>query len=262
MEKEPKVSIITPCYNREKFIAETLECLRNMNYTNWECIIVDDGSTDQSAAIIKEFVKKDSRFKYYHHSNSGISITKNVGIAHSTGKYILPVDSDDLISPNYVPEAIEMLESRPEVKIVTAAGVYFGAKKGKWHLADYSFDELLISNCIHNSSMFRREDFDMTGGYDPSFVINEDWDLWINMLKTGGEVVRIEKDYFFYRKHKESNIIRFPKRDADLLKQLYEKNKDQYAHLLENPILLLFEHRKFKARYNTLRRITFRKPLK
>lgn len=262
MTEEPLVSIITPCYNREKFITETLDCIQKSHYKNWECVVVDDGSTDNSSKIIQEFVRKDSRFKYFYHSNSGISRTKNFAIANSNGKYILPVDSDDLISPFYMSEAVEIMEKRPEVKIVSAQGVYFGTKKGKWHLADYSFNELLLSNCIHNSSMFRRVDFDKTDGYDPTFAINEDWDLWINILKTGGEVVKIEKDYFFYRKHDESNIIKFPKRDADMLKLLYEKNKELYVGLLDNPILLLFEHRKFKERYNILRRLTFRKPLK
>jgi hypothetical protein len=110
--------------------------------------------------------------------------------------------------------------------------------------------------------MFRRTDFDKTTGYDTKFIINEDWDLWINILKSGGEVVKIEKEYFYYRKHNESNIIKQPYRDNEMLKLLYEKNKEAYAGLLENPILLLFEHRKFKERYNTLRRLTFRKPLK
>ena len=131
----------------------------------------------------------------------------------------------------------------------------------KWHLPEYSFQDLLIYNCIHNSAMFRREDFDKTDGYDTKLIINEDWDLWINILKSGGEVVKIEKEYFFYRKHDESTIVKFPREDEFTLKYIYQKYKDLYASLLENPILLLFEHRKFKQRYNTLRRLTFRKPL-
>jgi len=262
MDQPPKVSIITPCYNREKFISQTLDCLLNMDYSEWECIVMDDGSTDFSANIIQTYASKDKRIRYYFQKNSGISSAKNNAIALSSGKYIFPLDSDDLISPEYIKEAVEILEKSPEVKIVYAQGVYFGTKKGKWKLADYSLDELLVSNCIHNSALFRRSDFEKTKGYDPELVINEDWDLWINLLKSGGSVVKIEKDYFFYRKHDDSNIVKYPQRDLDMLRLLYEKNKDVYAHLLENPIQLLFEHRKYRERYNVLRRLTFRKPIK
>jgi glycosyltransferase involved in cell wall biosynthesis len=259
---QPKVSIITSCFNREKFIAETLACVQKIHYSNWECIVVDDGSTDNSAKIIQEFVQKDDRFKYLYHSNSGISITKNVAIANSSGKYIFPLDSDDLISPEYIPEAVKIMEKNLNVKVVYADGVYFGTKNKKWRLAEYSFNELLISNCIHNSAMFRRIDFDKTNGYDPELLINEDWDLWINILKSGGEVVKIKKKYFFYRKHEDSSIVKYPQRDDEMLKLLYQKNKDVYDQLLGNPIQLLFEHRKYRNRYNILRWLTFRKSLK
>ncbi len=262
MSAYPKVSIITPCFNREKFIAETLDCIQKMDYPNWECIVVDDGSTDNSGKIIQEFVLKDNRFKYFYHANCGISITKNTAVANSNGKYIFPLDSDDLISPYYIKEAVEIMENNPNVKVVYANGAYFGDKKKKWRLKDYTFNDLLISNCIHNSALFRRIDFDKCGGYDPALVINEDWDLWISILKTGGEVVKIKKEYFFYRKHGESIIMKHSRQDTETLKTIHKKHKELYAHLLDNPILLLFEHRKFKKKYNRLRRFTFRKPIK
>jgi len=262
MPANSKVSIITPCFNREKFIAETLDCIQKIDYSNWECIVVDDGSTDNSGKIIQEFVQKDDRFKYLYHPNCGISITKNTAVANSNGKYIFPLDSDDLISPYYIKEAVEIMENNPNVKVVYANGSLFGDKKRKWNLNDYTFNDLLISNCIHNSALFRRIDFDNCGGYDPGLVINEDWDLWINILKNGGEVVKIKKEYFFYRKHNESSIMKHYQQKTETLKVIYHKNKELYADLLDNPISVLFEHRKLKKKYNHLRRLTFRKPIK
>jgi len=262
MPAYPKVSIITPCFNREKIIAETLECIRQMHYSNWECIVVDDGSTDNSGKIIQEFVKKDDRFKYFYHTNSGISITKNTAVANSNGKYIFPLDSDDLISPFYIKEAVEIMEENPNVKVVYSDGAFFGDKKNKWHLNDYTYTDLLISNCIHNSALFRRIDFDTCGGYDPCFVINEDWDLWVNILKDGGEVIKIKKIYFFYRKHDESTILKYHRQESEMLKVFYQKNKALYANMLDNPISLLFELRRIKKKYNHLRKLTFRKPIK
>jgi glycosyltransferase involved in cell wall biosynthesis len=262
MSVYPKVSIITPCFNRDKFIAETLDCLQKMHYSNWECIVVDDGSTDNSAKIIQEFVQTDNRFKYVYHANCGISITKNTAVANSSGEYIFPLDSDDLISPDYISEAVEIMENDLNVKVVYADGAFFGAKKRKWHLNEYTFNDLLISNCIHNLALFRRIDFDQCGGYDPTLVINEDWDLWINILKNGGEVVKIKKEYFFYRKHDESTSMKYRLKDTEMLKVFYLKHKDLYAGLLDNPISLLFEHRKFKKKYNRIRLLTFRKQIR
>lgn len=258
---EPKVSIITPCFNREKFIGDTLKNLQMMNYQNWECIVVDDDSTDNSAVIVKEMAAKDKRIQYHYQRKSAIPVTKNYAISLSTGKYIFPLDSDDLISPDYIREAVDILENNENVKIVYCQGVYFGTRKGKWKLPTYSFEELLISNCIHNSAMFRRSDFDKTNGYNPSIFASEEWDLWINMLKSGGDVYKIEKDYFFYRKHAASTIDNLSDKRSEMRKLVYENNKELYEQFLENPIQLLVEHRKYKQRYNKLRRLILAKPL-
>ncbi|MDR0370879.1 MAG: glycosyltransferase [Prevotellaceae bacterium] len=260
-KNEPKVSIITPCFNREAYIGETLQCLQHIRYSNWECIVVDDASTDNSAAIIRKFAQNDPRIKYIPQEKSPIPVTKNNAVRHSSGTYLLPLDSDDLIAPAYIAEAVELLENNASVKIVCCEGRYFGAKKNKWKLSDYTFEALLLQNSIPNTAMFRRTDFDKVGGYDPDLFICEDWELWINMLKDGGDVVKIKKEYFFYRKHGESTMKKNKSHYHKAYKLIYEKHKDLYAVLLENPLLLLREHRKYKKRYNTLRRLTFRKPI-
>jgi len=259
---EPKVSIITPCYNREKYIRETLECLQKMNYQNWECIVVDDASTDKSAEIIKEIARNDSRIQYHLQAKSPIPVTKNRAISFSCGEYILPLDSDDLISPNYLSEAVEILKNNSQIKIVYCDAKYFGSRKGKWLLEPYSFDELLIANCIHNTALFRRIDYDKAGGYNPAMFASEEWDLWINMLKTGGDVYKIEKPYFFYRKHPESTIDNYRDREPEMRKLVYENNKELYENLLEKTLHLLAKHRIYKEKYNKYRRLTLRKPIK
>ncbi len=261
METQPKVSIITPVHNREEFIRETLECLLKMNYQNWECIVMDDESTDNTAQIVNEIAREDNRIKYYLQQKSPIPVTKNNAIYYSTGKYILPLDSDDLISADYVKEAVEILENKPNIKIVYSPGEFFGAKKGKWKLPDYSFSELLLSNCIHNSAVFRKSDFEHAGGYKANMFASEEWDLWVNMLKDGGEVYRIEKTHFYYRKHADSTMTKFKDRRPEMRMLMYNNNRELYASLLQNPIQLLLEHRKYKKSYNLLRRLTFRKPL-
>ena len=184
--QQPLISVIVPCYNQSIYMDECLQSVLDQTYQNWECIVMDSDSTDNSAAVVQEMAREDDRIKYFHHTKLPIPQAKNNAVAHSSGKYLLPLDSDDLIAPEYISEAVEILENNAEVKLVYCAGVYFGDKKGKWKLAEYSFHQLLLKNCIHNSALFRRTDFDAVRGYNPDMITSEDWDLWISLLENGG----------------------------------------------------------------------------
>ena len=263
-QKHPLVSIIIPCYNREQYIAETLSCVQKINYPVWECIVVDNNSTDKSTKIIQEMAYADTRIHFLSQHDNNISTARNMAVAHSSGKYILPLDSDDLIHADYVKEAVEILENDPEIAVVSCDGSYFGTKRGKWGFELYkNFDEFLITNCLHNTSMYRRTDFDRTDGYDSSLRVAEDWDFWISILQHGGKVVKIEKNYFFYRRHNDSTYLRFRRSEEleDAYRYIYLKHKELYSKLLNNPILLLKQRDKYKKGYNQLRKLTFRKPL-
>ena len=263
MTTEPKVSIIIPCYNRGKYIGETLECVQRIHYDNFECIVVDNNSTDNSVAEIQKFIQNNDRFRLIRDDGNNISSARNKAIAVSSGEYILPLDSDDLIHPDYVREAVEILQNNPQIAVVTCDALLFGSKRGKWKLPEYNFNDFLIKVSIHNTSMFRRAGYDKTNGYEPELRFCEDWEFWINLLKRGGEVFKIRKNYFFYRKHKETTQRKYRSTDENkfVTRFIYEKHKELYASLLENPLELLQQHQKYKKGYNQLRRLTFRKPL-
>ena len=98
---EPLVSIITPVYNAERFLSETIKSVKNQTYEKWELLLVDDCSKDNSVSIIKEFQKSDHRIKYIKlEKNSGASVTRNTGIKNAKGRFIAFVDSDDIWEPN------------------------------------------------------------------------------------------------------------------------------------------------------------------
>ncbi|WP_408071426.1 glycosyltransferase family 2 protein [Butyrivibrio sp. JL13D10] len=94
---EPQISVIMPVYNAENYIAESIKSVIRQSFENWELIIINDGSTDNSGAICKDFEKKDSRINYYEIPNSGVSIARNYGIKNCLGKYITFIDADDQI---------------------------------------------------------------------------------------------------------------------------------------------------------------------
>ena len=92
----PKVSVIVPCYNQGEYLADALESVLYQTFTDWECIIVNDGSSDNTEEVANKFCELDKRFKYISQTNQGVSAARNNGIKASSGTYILPLDGDDV----------------------------------------------------------------------------------------------------------------------------------------------------------------------
>lgn len=211
--KGPLVSIIVPCYNQGAYLKETLNSVLNQTFSDWECVVMDDGSTDNSKDVAQSFCSKDDRFHYFYQENQGLAISRNNAILNSCGHFILPLDADDLIHREYVAEAVSVLQSRKEVKVVCCRAEYFGEKTGEWMLPKFSMLGLLFQNCIFCTAMFRREDYNQTKGYNPNMKYGyEDWDFWLSLLENGGEVYQLQKVYFYYRIKKESMLIDLRKR--------------------------------------------------
>lgn len=116
IEKEPLVSIITPCYNAEKYIEETIKSVINQTYQNWEMIIVDDISTDNTISIINQYIMIEPRIRFYVLDNKGgASIARNKAIRESNGKYIAFLDADDLWKEDKLSRQIEFRSGRAHV---------------------------------------------------------------------------------------------------------------------------------------------------
>ncbi len=199
---QPRISIIIPCFNGEKYIRETLDCLQKQTIDDWECVIVNDGSTDNSLEILKEYAAMDSRYKYIDKKNEGPAIARNTAIAASSGKYILPLDADDLIAPSYAEKAIDYLETHQKCKLVYCKAQFFGNRNGIVNLPVYSFKELPYENSIFCSCIYRKGDFDKTLGYNPNMAFrNEDWDFLLSFLDENDDVFCLPETLFFYRQH-------------------------------------------------------------
>ncbi len=232
----PIVSVIIPCYNHGIYLSECLESILNQTYKNWECIIIDNGSTDNTKQVTESFVQKDKRFKYIYTEQKGVSFARNFGIKNSKGKYILPVDADDKIAPLYIEKAVEVLEKKENIKLVYCNARLFGAANKDWMLPEFSLKNILIENIIFCSALFRRKDYDQTNGYNEQMVEGfEDWDFWLDLLKNGGEVVKLPEIYFFYRIKKDSrNHTLDTEKQKRLREKIYQNHKELYTKILEN----------------------------
>jgi len=145
------ISIIVTCYNQEKYITKALESILLQSYKNWECIVVDDGSSDKSFLKIKYFVDKDSRFKYFYHENSGVSFSRNKGIEESQGFYIQFLDGDDFLESKKLEKSIEVIQHNSKLDVVFSNFKLFDDKKNKYlpPYFDFQLDKFNLINVLY-----------------------------------------------------------------------------------------------------------------
>ena len=204
---QPLVSIIVPCYNMSAFLEETLRSVVASDYRPLEVIVVDDGSTDDSARKAEAFVASLNSsshpspltFHLLRQPNSGVSAARNNGLQQARGTYILPLDADDRIGSTFISHAVAAMENNPGLKVVYCRAEFFGERQGEWLLPNYSPALLARKNMIPATALYRRQDALSFGGYCTDEIFREDWDFWLSMLEHGGEVLRLDEVGFFYR---------------------------------------------------------------
>ena len=258
--EQPIISIIVPCYNGEQFLRETLDCLKEQTIVGWECIIVNDGSKDNSLAIAREYVSKDARYRVIDKANEGVAIARNVAIDNAKGKYILPLDADDLIAPTYAEKAINYLEEHPETKLVYCDAEYTGSKRGKWKLPEYSYETMLHDSAIHCSCVYRKSDFKKTKGYNPNMKHGlEDWDFLLSILKKDSKVHKIPEILFYYRQHCDSRSTEAKEYGKELCNRIVANHVDVYYDNLYKVIYGLNNDEYYKKELeNVLKSKTYR----
>jgi len=238
MYQHVSVSVIIPCYNQSQYLDETIQSVLRSDFHSVEVIIVNDGSSDTTDELGKALEEKYAQISYISQPNAGPSVARNNGIKRAKGKYILPLDGDDLISPDYISSAISVLEKRPEVKVVYCKAEKFGAKNGPWKLKPFNLANLALDNMIFVSGIFRKSDWEAIGGYAEEMTWGyEDWEFWISMLKSGGKVVQLPSVGFYYRTSPNSrrkSVKKEGKRKT--IEFLNKKHKDFLYTYLEGPL--------------------------
>jgi glycosyltransferase involved in cell wall biosynthesis len=226
------IGVIIACYNQQEYLSETISSVINQTYENWECIIVDDGSTDDSRQIAEEWARKEPRISVISQPNLGPSAARNVGIASSNAAYIVPLDGDDILLESYLELAMAYLNSHPETNLVYSQAEKFGDQNGFWHLMDFNYQTLLSRNMIFSTSVIKREDVLAIGGYDEKMLDGyEDWELWIRLLNEQSIVYKIPKVCFRYRIRntaRNNSLVSNPERKKRVERYIYEKHKDRY----------------------------------
>lgn len=194
-DKSPLISIIVPCYNYASYLQDSIGSIIGQTYKNWECLVIDDGSTDNSREIIEKFSAQDSRIKYINQKNAGPTVARNHGIKLAKGEFIQFLDADDLLETKKLETHLARF-NEGDYDIVYGGVKYFlspdrsklydseDLKSGYW-MKDLSGSgekmilELLKGNIMETSApLIRRGLFDRLGLMNEDLLFNEDWELW------------------------------------------------------------------------------------
>ena len=215
--KEPLISIITPLYNSEKYIGETIESVLNQTYKNWEMLIVDDCSKDDGVKVANEYVMRDKRIKLFENEkNEGVSLTRNKAIELANGKYIAFLDSDDLWKKEKLEKQISFME---ENNIEVSYTGYEkmnedGSLRGEIKVPEKLDYKELLKNCLINcvSGIYKKEKFKI---FRFKKTKAEDYIFWLEILKQIGYAYGIQESLAYYRVSNNSrssnklDIVRF-----------------------------------------------------
>ncbi|MDD1443350.1 glycosyltransferase family 2 protein [Dolichospermum sp. ST_sed3] len=239
-----KVSVIIPCYNMGQFLDEAVDSVLNQTFQNLEIIIINDGSTDEiTIDKLENYIKPKT--KVIHTPNQGVSLARNIGIQEAIGEYILPLDADDKIHPEYIYEAINILDNFKEIGIVYCDAAFFYEKNEIWEIPEFSLEKILADNLINCCAFFRKEDFLRTSGYNSNMKYGlEDWDFWLSLLELDLKVYKIPKILFYYRIKNSSRNIDLTNDEDNLTfshQQIYYNHKNLYNKYIESPIHLIRE---------------------
>lgn len=197
----PRVSVIVPCYNQARYVAECLDSVLDQTFKDYEIIIVNDGSTDNSEAVIRSYVKKYKNIKLINQPNQGVVAARNNAIAKAGGKYIYPLDADDTIAPQCL-EHLHNVICATEYRVVASEAWTFGKRSGFYRQPRFNKYEMYgkHAKCVI-SAMFYKEDFIKFGGYRSDFngFGGDDMDYWLNYVDNDYPMIRLPEVLFFYR---------------------------------------------------------------
>lgn len=204
---QPVISVIVPCYNHGRYLADALNSVSNQDFTDWECNIIDDGSTDTTKEVAKVFVQKDQRFTYVYKPNGGLSSARNKGLDIAKGKWIQFLDADDMIHKDKFSAS---LINSGDADAVFSGFDFFTKNDGTWFAPTFKLKEDLFnfesvlrgwdSSFVFppHSGLFKSDLFNQLR-FDESLKAREDWIMWLQVFLSNIKIVFIDKPYALYR---------------------------------------------------------------
>lgn len=206
------VSVIMPAFNVAPYIGAAIESVQAQTCADWELLIVDDGSTDDTAGIARDCAARDARVRLLQQPNAGISAARNLALREATGDFLAILDSDDLWEPGFLAAQLAIFERCPDVDIVTGNGWFLGGRRHGLPARPYPDTRpqptlasiLEDEESIFIMSVMRRRVAEALGGFDESLRTNEDYDFWLRAALAGFRFMRNDEPLGHYRRRDDS----------------------------------------------------------
>lgn len=226
------LSVVIPCYNQGEYLLDALSSVQSCLDPVYEIIIVNDGSNDPLTINLLSYLN-DQGYIILDQENQGLARARNNGIAKAAGRYILPLDADNKIRPEYILKGIEILDRSPDVGVVYGKPEWFGEAGRVWNLPEKFDAGLLVSgNYIDACTVYRKSLWEACGGYDPNMPVPgwEDWDLWLSAIERGWKFHYIPEALFDYRVRESSmgTACGLPENRSRLMKYVCTKHASLY----------------------------------
>ena len=196
-------SIVISTYNQAEFIEDTIESILFQTDNNFEVILVNNSSTDNTMDVVSRYKKEN--FTIYENRYCGLSESRNFGASKAAGEWLLFIDGDDKIAPTFLEKTVATLKNNPSIGFAYTDTQHFHDSNGSWNHPEYNFDNLLQQNFVSSCSLIRRSAFEESGGYSKkNWGYFEDWQKWIHLGSLGWHGKHIPEKLFYYRIHKKS----------------------------------------------------------
>ncbi|MBD3886397.1 glycosyltransferase [Phormidium tenue FACHB-886] len=204
----PSVSLVITVYNRERYLSDAIESILTQTYSDFELLIWDDGSTDNSIKIAQHYAAQDNRIRVIAGAHQGRAPALKAAMLEATAAYVGWVDSDDLLAQTALEETVLVLEQRPEVGLVYTNYLIIDEnstiiREGLHSQIPYSKERMLTDFITFHFRLMHRSIYEQVGGINEEFICCQDYDLCLRISEIT-EIFHLQKPLYYYRRHKES----------------------------------------------------------
>jgi glycosyltransferase involved in cell wall biosynthesis len=229
----PRFAVIVPAYNASGTIRETLDAVLAQDFADWECVIVNDGSTDETPAIVRAYCDRDSRFHLVEQENRGAPAAHNAGVIAASAGLLVLCAADDYLLADHLSTMSELIERNPDCAIYSSNGEYLyesGRKRvvytsGEWSAErSLSFEEVLALCFFSVGAVYRRDVFDRVGGFRPGVYV-DDYDFWLRAMSGGTKHLYTPRVLAVHRvspAQQSTDVLRVYRSNIEVLTNLIE----------------------------------------
>jgi glycosyltransferase involved in cell wall biosynthesis len=251
----PKISVIIPVYNAEETIKDTIESVLSQTYSQFEIIVINDGSQDKTLEIVSRIL--DPRLKVLSYPNAGVSVSRNRGISQAAGDYVSFLDADDLWTPDKLETQLKALQANPQAAVayswtdwIDASGQFLRSG-GHITVNGDVYAKLLLRDFVESGSnpLIRRQALTEVGGFDESLNLAADWDMWLR-LAARYEFVAVPSSQILYRvspNSMSSNVWKMEAESLQIIERAFAVAPESLQHLKREVLGSRYKYLTFKS---------------